>query len=247
MLLNKTALITGCNRGIGKAILEKFIDNNANIICAVRNIDRGFLDYIDNQKKVKNANIRVIEIDLLKISKIKDSLQILYDSKEKIDILVNNAGIAEGSIFEMLSIENMREVFEVNFFAQLKLTQLLIRFLKKSNEASVINMGSISGIVPERGTISYGSSKASLMFATKVMANELSRYNIRVNAIAPNIIKTDMLADMDDKARELFVNQSYLKREGDLNDISSLVLYLASNESKYINGQIIRLDGGMKY
>ena len=147
----------------------------------------------------------------------------------------------------MLSIENMREVFEVNFFAQLKLTQLLIRFLKKSNEASSINIGSISGIVPERGTISYGSSKASLMFATKVMANELSRYNIRVNAIAPNIIKTDMLADMDDKARELFVNQSYLKREGDLNDISSLVLYLASNESKYINGQIIRLDGGMKY
>ena len=113
--------------------------------------------------------------------------------------------------------------------------------------ASVINMGSISGIVPERGTISYGSSKASLMFATKVMANESARYNIRVNAIAPNIIKTDMLDDMDDKDRELFVNQSYLKREGDLNDISSLVLYLASNESKYINGQIIRLDGGMKY
>ena len=114
-------------------------------------------------------------------------------------------------------------------------------------EASIINMGSVSGIVPERGTISYGSSKASLMFATKVMANELSRYSIRVNAIAPNIIKTDMLADMDDKARKLFVNQSYLKREGDLNDISSLVLYLASNESKYVNGQIIRLDGGMKY
>lgn len=247
MLSNKTALITGCNRGIGKAILEKFIDNNANIICAVRNIDKDFLEYINNQKKIKNANIRVIEIDLLKINKIRESLQILYDSKEKIDILINNAGIAEGSIFEMLSIENMREVFEVNFFSQLKLTQLLIRFLKKSNEASIINMGSVSGIVPERGTISYGSSKASLMFATKVMANELSRYSIRVNAIAPNIIKTDMLADMDDKARKLFVNQSYLKREGDLNDISSLVLYLASNESKYVNGQIIRLDGGMKY
>ena len=126
MLSNKTALITGCNRGIGKAILEKFIDNNANIICAVRNIDKDFLDYINNQKKIKNANIRVIEIDLLKINKIRESLQILYDSKEKIDILINNAGIAEGSIFEMLSIENMREVFEVNFFSQLKLTQLLI-------------------------------------------------------------------------------------------------------------------------
>ena len=147
----------------------------------------------------------------------------------------------------MLSIKSMREVFEVNFFSQLKLTQLLIRFLKKSKEASVINMGSISGIVPERGTISYGSSKASLMFATKVMANELSRYNIRVNAIAPNIVKTDMLDDMDDKTKEIFINQSYLKREGELDDISSLVLYLASNESKYINGQIIRLDGGMKY
>ncbi len=247
MLSNKTALITGCNRGIGKAILEKFIDNNANIICAVRKADKDFLDYIENQKKTKNANLRVIEIDLLNIDNIRESLQILYDSKEKIDVLVNNAGIAEGSIFEMLSIKSMREVFEVNFFSQLKLTQLLIRFLKKSKEASVINMGSISGIVPERGTISYGSSKASLMFATKVMANELSRYNIRVNAIAPNIVKTDMLDDMDDKTKEIFINQSYLKREGDLNDVSSLVLYLASNESKYINGQIIRLDGGMKY
>jgi 3-oxoacyl-[acyl-carrier protein] reductase len=108
-------------------------------------------------------------------------------------------------------------------------------------------MGSISGIIPERGTIGYGSSKASLMFATKVMANELSGYNIRVNAIAPNIIKTEMLNDMDTKTKEIFINQSFLKREGDVQDVSSLALYLASNESKYINGQIIRLDGGIKY
>jgi|TARA_B110000483_G_scaffold242859_1_gene330119 3-oxoacyl-[acyl-carrier protein] reductase len=247
MLSNKTAFITGCNRGIGKSILDKFILNNANIICAVRKIDKDFLEYIENQRKNKDTKIRVIEIDLLDITKIKNSLQFLYDSKEKIDILVNNAGVADGSIFEMSSIEKIKEIFEINFFSQLKLTQLLIRFLKKSKEASIINMGSISGIIPERGTIGYGSSKASLMFATKVMANELSGYNIRVNAIAPNIIKTEMLNDMDTKTKEIFINQSFLKREGDVEDVSSLALYLASNESKYINGQIIRLDGGIKY
>ena len=247
MLSNKTAFITGCNRGIGKSILDKFILNNANIICAVRKIDKDFLEYIENQRKNKDTKIRVIEIDLLDITKIKNSLQFLYDSKEKIDILVNNAGVADGSIFEMSSIEKIKEIFEINFFSQLKLTQLLIRFLKKSKEASIINMGSISGIIPERGTIGYGSSKASLMFATKVMANELSGYNIRVNAIAPNIIKTEMLNDMDTKTKEIFINQSFLKREGDVQDVSSLALYLASNESKYINGQIIRLDGGIKY
>lgn len=247
MLSNKTAFITGCNRGIGKSILDKFIENDVNIICAVRNIDKNFQKYIDRQKKELGAKIRVVEIDLYNIENIKDSIKFLYDSKEKIDILVNNAGIADGSIFEMSSIEKIKEVFEVNFFAQIKLTQLLIRFLKKSSGASVINLGSISGILPERGTLGYGSSKAALMFATKVMANELSGYNIRVNAIAPNIIETEMLDEMDSNAKEVFINQSFQKRAGNVEDVSNLTVFLASDKSKYINGQIIRLDGGMKF
>ena len=247
MLSNKTAFITGCNRGIGKSILEKLIKNNANIICSVRRIDNKFLNYFEKQKKDLGANIKIIEMDLTNVQNIKDSLKPVYDNKKKIDILINNAGIADGSILEMSSIEKIKEVFEVNFFSQIKLTQLLIRFLKKSKDASIINIGSISGILPERGTLGYGSSKAALMFATKVMANELSGYNIRINAIAPNIVETEMLNAMDEKAKEIFINQSFQKRAASVEDVSNLVIFLASIKSKYINGQIIRLDGGMKF
>ena len=247
MLTGKNAFITGCNRGIGKAILGKLMSNNANIYCAVKKKDSGLSECLERYNKASGSRAEIIELDLSNGKHIKDSIKILYERKEKIDILINNAGIAQGSIFEMTSIDTMKDVFEINFFSQLTLTQLLLRFLKKSDAACIINIGSITGLIPEIGNISYGSSKAALMFATKIMANELARHNIRVNAIAPGLINTDMLDQMDSKSIDTILDQSFLKKIGEVEDIAALVLFLASEAAKLINGQIIRVDGGMKF
>lgn len=246
MLKGKNAFITGCNRGIGKAILDKLMSYNANIYCAIKKKDKNFSEYLESYNKNSGSRAELIVLDLSDANHIKDSIEILYKKKEKIDILINNAGIADGALFEMTSIKTMKDVFEINFFSQIQLTQLLLRFMKKSNSACIVNIGSVSGLTPERGTISYGSSKAALMFATKVMANELSRFNIRVNAIAPSLIKTDMLDQMDDKSVTKILDQTYSGKIGEAQDIADLVMYLVSSSAKSINGQIIRVDGGMR-
>ena len=246
MLKGKNAFITGCNRGIGKAILDKLMSYNANIYCAIKKKDNDFSEYLESYNKNSGSRAELIVLDLSDANHIKDSIEILYKKKEKIDILINNAGIADGALFEMTSIKTMKDVFEINFFSQIQLTQLLLRFMKKSDSGCIVNIGSVSGLTPERGTISYGSSKAALMFATKVMANELSRFNIRVNAIAPSLIKTDMLDQMDDKSVTKILDQTYSGKIGEAQDIADLVMYLVSSSAKFINGQIIRVDGGMR-
>ena len=247
MLSGKTAFITGSNRGIGQAILKKFIDNGANIICAVRKINPEFKEYIKiNLKNLKN-NVKILEFDLNDESKMSKAIQSLYKDKITLDILVNNAGVAGGSIFEMTSMKDLKKIFEINFFSQIRLTQLLLRLLKKSNKASIINIGSVSGINGDRGNIAYGSSKAALMFATKVMANELSTYNIRVNSVAPSATDTDMLNQMEKDAKEKLLKDSLLIKPISVDVIAEKVLFLASEKSQHLNGQIIKIDGKEKH
>ncbi len=246
MLSGKTAFITGSNRGIGKAILEKFLENDADIICAVRKIDHKFSNYINLQSKKFNKDIKILQFDLKDENATKKSIEELYTKKNSLDILVNNAGIPGGSLTEMTPIKSLRDMFEINFFAQIKIIQLLLRLLKKSSSASIINIGSVSGLFAERGNLTYGSSKAALMFATKIMAKEFSIYKIRVNAIAPSVTETDMLKKMDKKAKEKLLKDSNLSEPISPNDVANKALYLASEKSIDINGQIIEMNEGFK-
>ena len=244
MLKNKTAFITGCNRGIGKEICIKFLKNNANLICAVRKYEKNFEDFLVTKKNNKSQHISFVEFDLSNSNEIEKSIRNNDLNKKQIDILVNNAGIANGSIFEMTKLDDIKNIFEINFFSQLKLIQSLLRSLKKSESASIVNIGSISGLLSERGTLAYGSSKAAFMFASKILANELSSYNIRVNSIAPNIIDTDMANQMSSESKDKLLKSSYQKRIGSPEEVADLVLFLASDKSKYINGVNIKIDGG---
>ena len=175
-----------------------------------------------------------------------ESLKSIYKENLVIDILVNNAAVATGSIFEMTSIKNLKQVFEINFFAQMNIIQKLLRFMKKSKNASIINVGSAAGLLNQRGTLAYGSSKAALMFSTKVMANEFALYKIRVNSIAPSAINTDMFDKMNKKAKIELLNKTYLKKPFTKEKIANKILYLASDQSLKINGKIIKIYGGME-
>lgn len=243
MLSGKTAFITGSNRGIGKSILKRFVENKANIICSVRKIDDKFSSFVKDLSNKYKVKIEILEFDLQNEVSMKDSIEKLHKKIDKIDILVNNAGIPGGAIFEMTSMKNLKNIFEINFFSQIRLTQLLLKFLKKSKNGSIVNIGSISGVVPERGNLMYGSSKASLMFATRIMSKEFSNYNIRVNAVAPSVTATEMLDKMDKKAMEKMLKMSNLSEPLSTSEVADEVLFLASEKSLQVNGQIIRLEG----
>ena len=132
MLKNKIAFITGANGGIGKAIVKDFIKNRAKVICAVRKIDKNFLKFVHQNKK---NIIRVIEIDLMEEEKMKNEIEKLHKSKKSIDILINCAGTTNGSIFELTSQKKLKQIFEINFFSQINLTQMLLSFLKKKKNS----------------------------------------------------------------------------------------------------------------
>ena len=224
MLKGKTALITGANGGIGKKIVDLFLKNNANVICLVRKSDKKFNNYIKKLPK----NLTIIESDLTDENNLIINITNTFSKIIKLDILVNNAGIASGSIIEMTSQKNLKHIFDVNFFSQIRLTQMVLKYLKNSKKSSIVNIGSIVTKIADRGTLAYGCSKVALMHATKIMANEFSNYQIRVNGICPNATNTKMLKKMDSKSKDKLISSSFMKKVCEPLDVSNLILYLSS-------------------
>jgi len=191
------------------------------------------------------VSITPVYFDFVDSEQIKVGIKTIISSKKPIDILVNNAGVAIGSLFQMTSMQNLKQLFEINFFSQILFSQGISRYMSRFKMGSIINIASTSGLIGDIGTTSYGSSKAALMFATKTMATELGLMNIRVNAIAPSITKTDMFDQMNEKERDKLIKASALKRPAEAVEIANVALFLASDLSSFITGQVLRVDGGL--
>jgi 3-oxoacyl-[acyl-carrier protein] reductase len=159
--------------------------------------------------------------------------------------LVNNAGIASGALFQMTTGAELRKVFEINFFSQIAISQGIAKIMVKNKSGSIINLSSTAAFIADSGTLAYGSSKSAFARATQSMASELGSSNIRVNAIAPGVTKTDMFEQMSIDARDKLINSSALKRAAETKDIANVSLFLASDLSSFITGQVIRVDGGI--
>ena len=245
LLERKTAIITGCNRGIGKATMEAFAENGAEIFACVRKESDEFSDIQARLAEKTGVTITPIYFDFAETEQVKNGIKTIISSKKQIDILVNNAGVASGSFFQMTSVRDLKQLFEINFFSQILFTQGISRYMSRFKTGSIINIASTAGLIGDAGTTIYGSSKAALMYVTKTMATELGVMNIRVNALAPSITKTDMLDQMEEKARNKLIESSALKRPVEAVEVANVALFLASDLSSFITGQVLRVDGGL--
>lgn len=244
MLKGRTALITGSNRGIGRAMIEEFARNGADIVAHARSETPEFLATLEGLVSKYRVKVTPIFFDMTDSEAMKEAVRGLISTKTPVDILVNNAGIAHFGLFQMTSMAKIREVFNVNFFAQLEFTQLLLRPMMRRTNACIINVGSVMGLDLPQGGGAYGVSKAALMAFTQVLAAECGPLKIRVNAIAPGMVGTEMAKQMGDMAEDVMIAQSALKRLGTPDEIAQTAVFLASEGASFVNGQVIRIDGG---
>lgn len=241
----KTVLITGCNRGIGREAVRVFAEHGYDLICCIRRPNDEFASYIAELSEKHAVVIDLLYFDMADESAIKAALTPLIKSNRKIDVLVNNAGIASGGLLHMTSMAKLKEVFQINFFSQVLITQLVSKLMIRHKCGSIINMGSIAGLENFSGYTSYGSSKAALMFFTRTIAKELAPHGVRVNSVAPGLTDTNMATQMEEKAWAEMIKRTDLQRLGHPNEVVSAILWLASDATSFITGQIIRIDGGM--
>ena len=241
----KTAMITGCNRGIGLAIMKEFAKEGADIIACTRKPRDDFKLVCEDLEREHRIQIDSFHFELSDETSIKSGIQAITKVHKKIDILVNNAGIAAGGLLMFQTQKKLKEIFQVNYFAQVQITQGIIKsMMKNPNGASILFMSSVLGLEKMGGGTSYGASKAAISFLTGSLAMELGKFNIRVNAIAPNLVETDMAGKIEEKSKETLIGGSALKRLGLAKEVASTALFLCSEDASYITGQTIRVDGG---
>ncbi len=246
LLKNHTSVITGCNKGIGKSILENFSANGSDIFACVRKIDEEFKNIIKSIEKNNQNNIYPIEIDLSNEESVKSGCKTILSNAKQIDNLVNNAGSISTSIFQMTSQKNYKELFEINFHSQILMTQFLIKEMIKRKKGSIIFISSSAAQDGNEGRSAYVSTKAAINAQSKVLAREMARLNIRVNNIAPGLTNTDMMKDNTPKTVvDNVIKNIPIGRMAEPVDIANVALFLASDLSSYITGQTIRVSGGM--
>ena len=244
VFLNKTVLITGANRGIGRAIAEAFAQAGASLIVHGRSQTLAFAEDMSALALKYGVSIERVVFDMKDSPAMKAAVNNALPPGRKIDVLINNAGVAHGGLFQMTPVSEVRSVFDVNFFAQLELTQLLIRRMIRQKSGAIVNIGSIAGLDLSAGNVAYGVSKAALMAFTQTLAAEVGSMGVRVNAVAPGLVDTEMATQMKKKAWTEMIQNSAIKRLATSEEIAQVVLFLASEAASFVNGQVIPVNGG---
>lgn len=244
LLEGKTALITGAARGIGKSIALTFAENGANIAFTD-------LKYDDNTKSVeeeiKQAGVKAkgYASDASAFSETQEVVEQILKDFGQIDILVNNAGITKDTLLMRMTEEQWDDVIKVNLKSVFNYTKAIQRQMLKQKSGSIINMSSVVGVSGNAGQSNYSASKAGIIGFTKSVSKELGSRNIRVNAIAPGFIITEMTGKLPEEVRKDWESKIPLKRGGKPEDVANTALYLASDLSTYVTGQVINVCGGM--
>ena len=232
----EVVFISGASRGIGTAIAEHFANKGHKVIGTSRS---NFTFDSDN------SNLIPLSLDITNRDSVNECMNYLKENNLTPSILINNAGITSDQLFLRMKDEDWDNVIATNLTGTFNLTKALIKGMIKNRYGRIINISSVSGLMGNPGQVNYSSAKAGLSGFTKSLAKEVGSRGITVNSIAPGFIETDMTSYLDENAKEKLTQDIPLKRLGSVNDVAELAIFLASDESSYITGQTISVDGGL--
>ena len=245
LLKNKNVIITGATRGIGKGIALLFANHGANIAFTYRSSDKEAKLLKDELETISGNKIFAFKSDAADFNMAQKLVKDISQSFESIDVLVNNAGITKDNLLMRMNEDDFDNVMKVNVNSVFNLTKSVLRPMLKQRSGSIINMSSVVGVRGNAGQSNYSASKAAIIGFTKSIALELGSRNIRCNAIAPGFIETEMTAALGEETIKKWTDGIPLKRGGEPKDIANTSLFLASDLSSYITGQVINVCGGM--
>ncbi|SFG45466.1 3-oxoacyl-[acyl-carrier-protein] reductase [Lachnospiraceae bacterium C7] len=239
-----TALVTGGSRGIGRAVCQKLAEKGFDIAFSYNSNDEQAKETIA-LCEAKGVKAVAFKYDVSNSSDCASLVEKTLETFGEIDVLVNNAGITRDSLIMRISDEDIEKVIDVNLKGTFYMMREVSKVMLKQRKGSIVNMSSVVGVVGNAGQVNYAASKAGVIGMTKSLAKELARRKIRVNAIAPGMIETDMTAKLSDAAKQKILGSIPFGEMGKPEDIANAVAFFASNESRYITGQVLIVDGGM--
>jgi 3-oxoacyl-[acyl-carrier protein] reductase len=243
MLEKKVSMITGGARGIGRDIALLFAREGSDIALADVNADA--LESTRKEVESHGRSCLTAVVDVTKGAEVDQFVQKILDKFSKIDILVNNAGITRDGLLVRMSEADWDAVLGVNLKGAFNCTKAVSRAMMKQRDGRIVNMASIIGIMGNAGQANYAASKGGLIAFTKTVAKELASRNVRANAIAPGFIQTDMTAKLTEEVKSEMLKHIPLGKLGNPADVANLALFLASDDSAYVTGQVVQVDGGM--
>ena len=240
-LENKVSLVTGGSRGIGKAIALKLAELGSDIVI----VDINESNEIKSEIEALGRKAMVLKADVSKMDETNEVVVEVLKEFKNVDILVNNAGITRDNLLMKMSEDEWDSVLDINLKGSFNMSKSLIRSMIKNKNCSIINMSSVVGVAGNAGQCNYAASKAGLIGFTKSLAKEVAKKNIRVNAVAPGFIESDMTDKLSEKVIDGYLKNIPLGTLGSIEDIANSVVFLASDMSKYITGQVLVVDGGL--
>lgn len=242
--MGKVALITGATRGIGKQIALTLANEGYDIALNYRKEDENL---INTKKEIEEKNVKCLAVkgDISNFEDTEKFVKEVIEEYGKIDVLVNNAGITKDMLLVRMKKEDFESVIDVNLVGTFNVTKNVISYMMKARSGRIINISSVVGVAGNSGQTNYSASKAGIIGFTKSLAKEVASRNILVNAIAPGFIETNMTDVLKDEVKEEIAKNIPLKRMGNTQDVANVVKFLASEDSAYITGQVINVDGGM--
>jgi len=239
-LKDKNIIVTGASGGIGNSIIKRLNDCGANILATGTKIEK--LEKLKSEFK----NVKILKFDISQSNKIEEFIENATKELDGgLDCIVNNAGITQDNLAIRMSLEEWKKVIDINLTATFLMTKFAIKKMLKNKSGKIINITSVVGHTGNLGQANYTASKAGIVAMSKSLATEYAKKNININCISPGFIKTAMTDKIDEKFKEVIVSKIPSARLGEPEDIANAVLFLASDQSDYINGETIHVNGGM--